>query len=171
MTDITRQEIDTSPEAVAAVLADMRLGQNELDAMGLIETLSAKLAEAQERIQQLTWPDVNLPIEPDEAIDAIDIALVDCAYVDFVSKKKAYPSYKTSPKDIGALIALARSYRAQRDAALAEVERLRKENETGHTDRSVPCPKCGFVIREVKALPFVFEDDDSPAPPAEGEGK
>ena len=39
-------EVDVSAEAVAEVLADMRSGQNELDAMRLIEALSSALAQA-----------------------------------------------------------------------------------------------------------------------------
>ena len=45
MTDL--KAIDISPEAVGAVLDDMRSGQNELDAMGLISALSAARDEAE----------------------------------------------------------------------------------------------------------------------------
>ena len=93
------------------------------------DALAAKLAEAEERIQRLIWPEVDPPDEPDKAIEDIVTALFDCEYVDFVSKNKAYPTYKGSPKDIGALVALARSYRVQRDAAVSEVERLKGEIE------------------------------------------
>ena len=42
--------IDISPEAVGAVLDDMRSGQNELDAMGLISALSVALSEARGKV-------------------------------------------------------------------------------------------------------------------------
>jgi DNA-directed RNA polymerase subunit RPC12/RpoP len=29
-----------------------------------------------------------------------------------------------------------------------------------HTDRSTPCPTCGFRVREVPRQPFVFDEDD-----------
>jgi hypothetical protein len=34
-----------------------------------------------------------------------------------------------------------------------------------HTDRSVPCPTCGFVVRKVERAPFIIETDE-PEPPA-----
>ena len=45
--------IDISPEAVGAVLDDMRSGQNELDAMGLLSALSAALSEARGKVGEL----------------------------------------------------------------------------------------------------------------------
>jgi hypothetical protein len=38
-------------------------------------------------------------------------------------------------------------------AAIAEVFRHR------HTDSSVSCPLCGFVVRKVEELPFDIEDE------------
>lgn len=32
-----------------------------------------------------------------------------------------------------------------------------------HTDRSIPCPTCGFVIRKVERRPLVIEDDEPPS--------
>lgn len=43
--------------------------------------------------------------------------------------------------------------------AADEIEKLRAR----HTDRSVPCPKCGFVIIYRKAEPFRYDDEPEEA--------
>jgi hypothetical protein len=63
---LSERKIDTSPAAVDAVLDDMQSGQNELDAMGLIEALSFDLDAAHAKIERLEsatapiWGIVNL---------------------------------------------------------------------------------------------------------------
>ena len=54
----------------------------------------------------------------------------------------------------------------ERDAALSELTKARSAAEAKHTDRSTPCPKCGFYFKMTLAPPFVFDDDDPiPSPP------
>jgi hypothetical protein len=45
-----------------------------------------------------------------------------------------------------------------RQAARIElrIKRFREQN----TDRTIPCPTCGFVVKTVERQPFVYRDDD-----------
>jgi hypothetical protein len=45
-----------------------------------------------------------------------------------------------------------------RQAARIElrIKRYREQN----TDRSIPCPTCGFVVKTVERRPFIYRDND-----------
>ena len=67
-------KVDVSPEAVAAVLADMRSGQNELDAMGLIESLASALTQAERTIAAKDKLLASRPFQPtaEQAMERIE---------------------------------------------------------------------------------------------------
>ena len=116
--------IDISPEAVGAVLDDMRSGQNELDAMGLISALSAALSEARGKVGEAER----------ETDEATKYAKTLCE--SFVHEHcSPVETWKVLPDLIGVLTQIynattvVRSIKAERDAALSELAKAKAEAE------------------------------------------
>lgn len=52
---------------------------------------------------------------------------------------------------------------AQRDYYIRGAKRMElriKRFRDQNTDRSIPCPTCGFSVKTVERQPFIYRDDD-----------